>query len=119
MIDGLPASDEILCQTRTTSGTLVTIPAARSFTGHLTLSGSISVAGTSTPTVTVNGTNAAPEAGTVVGRMNLTGLALTTVADSASFEIVARAPVENDITIDFTAGATGTNSATLNGFAYG
>lgn len=119
MQDGSPAQSEILCSTRTTTGTLVTVPAARSYTGDLCISGSISVAGTSIPVVTVNGTGAAPASGTVVGRINLTGLALTTVSDSATVGIIVRAPDGNDITIDFTPGASGTSSATLNGFLFG
>jgi hypothetical protein len=121
MIDGygLPDATDVLCGTRTTSGTLVTVPAGRAYTGTLTLSGSIAVAGTSIPVVTINGSGGGPADGTVVGRMNLTGLALTTVYGTAVFEVIARAPAENDLTIDFTPGATGTNSATLNGFVYG
>lgn len=118
MFPGQPSATEILCATRTTTGTMVTIPAGKWFTGDLTISASVSVAGTSTPTVTTSGTNAAPASGTVIGRINLTGLALTTVSDAASFGVIALAPAENDITIEFTAGANGTSSATLSGFIY-
>ncbi len=119
MMDNFPDQDEILCITRTTTGTMVTVPAGRAYTGTLTMSASVAVLGNSNPVVTVNGTDAAPAAGTVVGRLNLTGLALTTVNGEATFEIIARAPTGNDITIDYTAGANGTNSATLNGYVFG
>jgi hypothetical protein len=83
------------------------------------MSASVSVAGTSVPVVTVNGTNASPASGTVVGRLNLTGLALTTVNDAIDTEIIVLAPAGNDVTIDFTAGASGTSSATINGYVFG
>ena len=119
MFPGQPDPTEIQCATRTTTGTLVTVPAGRWYTGDLVLSAAVSVAGTSTPVVTVNGTNASPAAGTVVARINLTGLALSTVSDSATIGVIVKAPPENDVTIDFTAGATGTSSASLNGFVFG
>lgn len=119
MFPGSPNSSEILCSTRTTTGTMVTIPAGKWFTGDLTISATVSVAGASNPTVAVNGTNAAPAAGTVVGRINLAGLALSTISDTGTFGIIALAPAGNDITIDFTAGANGTSSATLNGYIFG
>lgn len=97
---------------------MITIPAGKWFTGNLAISASASVAGTSTPTVNTLGTNAAPASGTVIGRVNVTGLALSTVTGNGSFEVIALAPPENDITIEFTAGATGTSSATINGFTF-
>lgn len=119
MFNGYPGASEIMCNTRTTTGTLVTVPAGKWYTADLQISASISVAGTSTPTVTVNGAGAAPASGTVVGRINLTGLALTTVADSDTVGVIVLAPSGNDVTIDFTAGASGTSSATINGYIFG
>lgn len=119
MFTGMPNSSEIACATRSTSGNLVTVPAGKWYTGDLTISATVSVAGASQPVVTVNGTNAAPTAGTVVGRINLAGLALSTISDVGEFGIIAKAPSENDITIDFTAGANGVSTATLNGFIFG
>lgn len=116
MIYAQPSPSDILCNTVTTTGTVITVPAGRWYTATMTLSASVSAAGTSTPTITVNGTNAAPASGTVVHRINLTGLALTTVSDSATIDIVVAAPLDNAITLDFTAGATGTSSCTINGF---
>jgi hypothetical protein len=118
MFPGQPNATEILCATRTTTGTLITIPAGSWFTGTLTISGSVAVLGNSNPTVTTSGTNAAPASGTVVGRINLAGLAATTVADTGTFEVVALAPSGNDITLEFTAGASGTSSATINGYIF-
>lgn len=119
MFAGQPNSSEITCDTRTTTGTLITIPAGKWFTGDLTISATVAAAGASNPVVTVNGTNAAPAAGTVIGRLNLAGLALSTISDTIHTEVIALAPAGNDITIDFTAGANGTSSATINGFVFG
>jgi hypothetical protein len=55
----------------------------------------------------------------VVGRLNLAGLALSTISDAVDTEVIVLAPSGNDVTIDFTAGANGTSSATLNGFVFG
>jgi hypothetical protein len=119
MFSGGPDQSEIQCATRTTSGTLVTVPAGRSYNGDLCISATVAVAGASNPVVTVNGTNAAPADGTVVGRVNLAGLALTTTSEAVTVGVIVKAPPGNDITIDFTAGANGTSSATLNGFIFG
>lgn len=119
MFAGAPSSTEIMCGTRTTTGTVITVPAGSWYTGSVMLSASVSVAGNSSPTVTVNGTNAAPAAGTVVARINLVGLALSTVADSCYIDILVKAPDENSVTIDFTAGASGTSSVSINGFIFG
>lgn len=119
MFSGFPNASEIMANTRTTSGTLVTIPAGKWFTGNVHISASVAVAGNSSPTVQVSGTNAAPASGTVLARLNLVGLALTTVADSVDTEIILLAPSENTITLEFTAGAAGTSSASVNGFIFG
>lgn len=119
MIFAQPDPTDVMSSTRTTTGTMVTVPAGRWYTGTAVLSASVSVAGTSIPTITVNGTNAAPASGTVIHRINLTGLALTTVASTATIDFVVVAPPENSITLDFTAGASGTSSGTVNGFLFG
>lgn len=115
MFAGLPDPSDIAGKTLAASGTLVTVPAGRAFTGDLVLSASVSAAGNSVPTVAVNGTNAAPTSGTVLSRLNLNGLALTTVADSIAHEVFVMATTD-PVTIDFTAGANGTSSASLHGY---
>ena len=119
MFSGAPNASEIRCNTLATTGNLVTVPAGRWYTGNVSISATVAVAGASNPVVTVNGTNSAPTAGTVVARLNLAGLALSTISDTVTTEVIAKAPSGNDITIDFTAGANGTSSATINGFVYG
>jgi hypothetical protein len=119
MFQSLPHSEEIICGSRTTTGTLITIPAGKWYTGNLQITASAAVAGTSAPTVTTAGTDVAPAAGQVISRLTINGLALTTVADSIETEIIILAPPENDVTLEFTAGANGTSSATVNGFTIG
>lgn len=119
MFAGFPNASEIVSGSRTTTGTLITIPAGKWYTGNLQLTASIAVAGACAPTVSVSGTGAAPSDGSVIGRLDVTGLALTTVADSTETEIIVLAPAENDVTLEFTAGASGSSSATINGFIFG
>lgn len=118
MIFSQPDATNVLCGTRTTTGTIVTIPAGKWFTGTMVLSASVAVLGNSNPTISVSGTNASPASGTVIHRINLNGLALTTVANSATIDVIVIAPPENSVTLEFTAGATGTSSATVNGFFF-
>ncbi len=119
MFQGAPSSAEIACGTTAGTGTIITVPAGKWYTGTISMSATVAVAGTSIPTVTVNGTGSAPGAGTVVARLNLSGLALTTISDPITTDVIAKAPAGNSITLDFTAGASGTSSATINGFIYG
>lgn len=119
MIAYSAAASEILCNTRTTSGTVITVPAGKWYTCDISLSAAVSALGASNPTVTVNGTNAAPAAGTVVHRLNLSGLNLASLSDAVTIGLIVKAPDENSITLDFTAGATGTSSVTINGFVFG
>lgn len=118
MFTGAPGGSEIVCGTRSTTGTLITVPAGSRYTADVTISATVSVAGASTPTVTVNGAGASPAPGTVIARLNLAGLALSTISDTATTGIIVIAPSGNDVTIDFTAGANGTSSATINGFVF-
>lgn len=119
MFDGGPSASEILCNTVSATGTVITVPAGKWYTCDILLSATVSAIGTSSPAVTVNGTNAAPAAGTVVARINASGLLASATAPAATVGLVVKAPDENSITLDFTAGASGTSSVTINGFIYG
>lgn len=119
MFQGAPSREEMLTNTLSASGTLITVPAGKWYTGNLVLSATVAVAGASNPTVQTAGTNAAPTAGTPLARLNIAGLALSTVSDSVSTEILLLAPDENDITLTFTAGANGVSSASVNGYIFG
>lgn len=108
----------LVSASRSTTGTLLTIPAGQRFSGNCVLSGTITLAGTCNPTVTVAGTNAEPAEGSVVHQLSLSGLALTTANNSATVDVHVRAPAGNAITLQFTQGAAGSSSVTLNGYIY-
>lgn len=116
MFPGGPAQDQIKGNSLTASGTLVVVPAGNILTANIQLSAAVAVAGTSAPVVTVQGTNAAPPAGTVIARLNVTGLLASAAADSNEFEVLVKAPPENDISLVFTQGAAGASSATISGW---
>lgn len=116
MFAGGPGQDQIRGNSLTATGTLVTIPAGYILTANVQLTASIAVAGSCAPTISVVGVNAAPATGTILCRLSVSGLALSTVADSTEAEIIVKAPPENDITLQFTAGATGTSTATISGW---
>lgn len=108
-------SNDIACNSLVSSGTLLTVPAGKQWSGTICLTATITLAGTCAPTVQTAGTGAAPSAGTVIARLNVTGLALTTANDSMTIDAVVRAPEGNDVTITYTQGASGTSTATANG----
>lgn len=118
MFPGSPGASQIIGNTVSATGTLVTIPAGNTLTANLLLSAAVAVAGTSAPTVTVQGTNAAPANGTVIAKISVTGLLAAAAADSVPFEIVVKAPAENDVTLQFTAGASGASSASISGWLF-
>ena len=117
MFSGAPDPDKIISATRTTTGNIAVIPAGHWFTFDVVLSASVSVTGSSAPTVSLSGAGGAPADGTVMLRLNVNGLSLTTVCDSIRTEIVGFADTD-DLTLVFTAGASGTSSVSLNGYYY-
>lgn len=115
----IPASDIVNYSGAASATNIVTVPGGRWLTADVQLSTSVAVAGTSVPTVTYNvpaGTSgAAPAGGSVLARLTVTGLALTTVTDSNTTGIYVYGG-DNGCTLDFTAGASGTSSVVINGF---
>jgi hypothetical protein len=65
--------------------------------------------------ITGGGTGVEPAASTIVHQLSVTGLALTTVAQSGMIEIVCRAG-DADMTLDFNTGGASSASVTINGF---
>lgn len=119
MFPGGPSSEQILGNSVTATGTLLTVPAGHTLTANVFLAAAVAAVGTMAPTVTVQGTNAVPASGTVIARLTVSGLLAAAAADSNSFEILVKAPPENSITLQFTAGGTaGTSSATVNGWIF-
>lgn len=117
MIAHFPSAGDIRCGARTTTGTILTIPAGRTFTANIQISASVSVAATATTSVSVvgGGTGQEPATGTVLCRLAIVGLALTTVADTATQEILIVAG-DQDATLEFNTGGASSASVTVNGF---
>jgi hypothetical protein len=118
MFPGSPSQAQIIGNSRTTTGLLATVPAGMTLTANIGMTAAVAVLGTATPTVTVNGTNAAPAAGTVLARLTVSGLLAAAAAAAEDFEVIVKAPPENSVTLDFTAGGVGASSATINGWYF-
>jgi hypothetical protein len=118
MFPGGPNSEQIVGNSLTASGTLITVPAGHTLTADLALNASVAVLGSATLTVTVNGTNAAPASGTVIGRLVVSGLLASASSAAQSHEIVVKAPAENAITLAFSLTGAGSGSATVNGWMF-
>lgn len=118
MFPGSPAQSQIIGGSRTTSGTLATVPAGHTLTANIGLNASVAVLGTANLTITVNGTNAAPAAGSVISRLVVSGLLASASTGVEDFEILVKAPPENSITLDFAISGAGSGSATINGWVF-
>lgn len=120
MISAVPAASDIInaSATATTAG-IVTVPGGRWLTADVQLSAAVAVAGTATPSVTyvVPGgtTGAAPANGSVLARISSSGLLASASSVANTTEILVYGG-DNGCTINFTAGAAGVSSVTINGF---
>jgi hypothetical protein len=101
----------------TSSGTLITIPAGRTWVGEVVVSIASTAAAIVAATVTTAGTNAVPAAGTVVARVNVGGLTSGCFTAQATFSVRAVAPAGNTISLFLinTSATANTSSATANG----
>jgi hypothetical protein len=115
MIDHSATVSQVICGSRSTSGTIITIPADSVWCGDLFISASITVAATATPTITLSGNNAGPADGTVVHRLSITGLNLTTVTGSGRIELVVSTGA-NSVTLEFNTGGATSAACVANGF---
>lgn len=118
MFPGSPAAEQIIGASLTANGTLATVPAGHTLTANVQLTAAVAVLGTSTPTVAVQGSGAAPAAGTVIARLSVSGLLAAAAADSQEFEVLVKAPPGNAVTLQFTAGGVGVSSATVIGWLF-
>lgn len=109
----VPASTDLVGASRTTTGTLVTVPANRVFFGSLSLSASISLAGNDQPSISVSGTGALPAG--ILHQIVVTGLALTALASSNTIGNVYIFGGSAGATVTFTAGATGVSTGQIAG----
>jgi hypothetical protein len=111
-----PNPGNVICGNRTTNGTIITIPADSVWCGDIQVSASVAAGTTGTPHVTTSGTGVEPSAGSVVSRLSVTGLALSTVTDSNTISVIVRAPVGNSVTLEFDTGGATSASVVCNGF---
>lgn len=118
MFVGGPGSSQIIGNSLTANGTLATVPAGNTLTANIGLNATVAALGTSVLTVTVNGTNAAPAAGTVISRLAASGLLDAASTGALAFEIIAKAPAGNAITLDFAISGPGVGSATISGWVF-
>lgn len=116
MFPGSPSQSQIVGASLNANGTLATVPAGMTLTADLSLNASVAVLGAMTVTVTVNGTNAAPASGTIVGRLVVSGLLASASSAAQNMEILVKAPPGNSVTVDVTVAGAGSGNATLNGW---
>lgn len=108
-----PNSTDILGSSRTTTGTLITVPTGRVFCGSTSLSCSTAAAGANNPTISVSGADAVPT-GTIHQIMN-TGLATMPACNANTQNNVFIYGGSAGATVTFTVGATGTSSGSIIG----
>lgn len=111
MIIANPPSSDILCNSVTANGTVITIPANRTYTCDMVLVGSGSLG---TVTLTFNAkagsTGVGPASGTVVSR-----LPLGSTNGNSPISLVCNGGSAG-ATIDFNTGGAASAAATINGF---
>lgn len=110
-----PSASDIIGASRTTTGTLVTIPANRVFYGQVSLSGSISVAGNCQPTISVSAVGSGVSPIGTIHQIGVTGLALVAVANANTMGNVYIHGGTAGATVTFTAGSSGNSSGQITG----
>jgi hypothetical protein len=105
----------IICGTRTTNGTIITIPPNSFFNGSCAISGSITLAGSATPRVTVAGSNVEPIQGTIVHQVAFAGLLAGIGSGGTPQTIIVKTRAEA-ATLEFNTGGATIASVTINGY---
>lgn len=110
-----PSADILSASATTTTGSMISVPAGRWFTGQIQLSAVQSGAGTASPNVTwtATGTDFAPASGSVVARIQTGGLLGVISSDSNTVECFVYGG-DSGGTLNFN--ASGTSSCVINGF---
>lgn len=109
----IPIPADLVGASRTTTGTLVTIPTGRTFMGSLSLSCSITVAGNSQPNIASSGAGVLP-LGTL-HQIVAAGLALSTATNSNTIDNLYIYGGSAGATVTFTQGASGTSTGQIAG----
>lgn len=112
----VPATADIVGASRTTTGTLVVIPVGRTFYGSLSISCSISLAGSALPTISVTGTGVVPASGSILHQVIAIGLALTVTANSNTItNVYIYGGTSGGATVTFTQAAAGSSTGQIAG----
>lgn len=114
-VPAMPSSGDYKYSTRTTNGTMITVPAGRVLCFDASCNNSISIAGNGNTTITFNGVGAEIPDGTILLQCVVSGLALTIGANTAYVTGVVKAG-PNDCTISFATSGTSAASGTLSGY---
>lgn len=117
MINHQPSDGDIRAGARTTTGTILTIPANRRYTGNIQMSASVTTLTTGTPNVSIVGTGTGIEPATtqVLARLSISGLSLATITGDCYQEITVAAG-DADATLEFNTGGATTASVAVIGF---
>jgi len=105
----------ILNGTRTTNGTILTIPPRSMFNGTIAISASITLAGSATPRVTVAGNTVEPPAGAIVHQVAVAGLLAGIGSGGTPIDCVIKTGAEA-ATLEFNTGGASAASVTINGY---
>lgn len=103
----IPASGDVVSASRDTTGTMYTVPAGRMFSGSISLSGCIAVAGLCQPSVGIPGTT--------LHKITINGLALVSVSSANTIGDVYIWGGASGTAVTFTAGANGTSTGQISG----
>lgn len=112
----MPSSGDYKYSTRTTNGTMVTVPAGRVLVYDLSITNSITVTGSGNTTITFNGTGAEIPDGTVLLQCVCAGIALTSVGTNTAYISGVIKAGANDCTVSFATSGTSSATGTLSGY---
>lgn len=101
------AAADIVSGSRTSTGTLYTVPAGRVFSGSVALSACVAVAGSSQPTISTTDGE--------IHRVVLNGLALSSISIANSINDVYVNGGVSGKAVTFTQGASGTSTGQISG----
>src|SRR5690349_8181947 len=108
-------SGMILNGTRTTNGTILTIPPNSMFNGTIAISASIAIAGSATPHVTVTGATVEPAQGSIVHQVAVAGLVAGIGSGGTPIDCVIKTGAQS-ATLDFDTGGATIATVTINGY---
>lgn len=111
----IPIPADIVYGSRTTTGTMYTVPAGRTWMGAVSLSCSVTIAGSSTPSISVTGTGISPPTGTVLHQIIASGLTLATTANANSLPNIFVYGGTSGAAVVFTQAASGSSTGQISG----